>query len=313
MKTIKISLLAIVAVLLFSCDKSDENEVQPIDIKTALVGKIWRFNNITGKVNNGNVTGEVTILKDGKNQYAFASDLSLETYQFDQNGKVWIDSEEFEWELSSDNKTILIGDLGKEKDLKLEVVSVSDNELKIFQKGWRELVADYALTDNLVVNMDVTITLSGTAIDPSFLNVKSKLAGKTWKFQTISGKLIGGKLTGDVTIFKDGKNQYKFDHDLSQSTFVFKENGDAEVATTSTSYHSTQTSYLKWGVTGDNKKIRMWQEKDPEWILREWEIRSVKDNEITIFERNWSIWVTDKTLTDSFAIKIDAVSVIVSK
>lgn len=313
MKTIKISLLALLSVLLFSCDKNDENEVQPIDVKAALVDKVWSFYNITGKVNNGNVNGEVTILKDGKNQHAFASDLSLTTYQFGQNGKAWINSEEFEWELSSDNKTILIGDIGKEKDLKLEVVSIGQNELKIFQKGWVELVADNTLTNSLVVSMDVTITLTGTAIDLSFLTVKNKLAGKTWKYQTISGKLIGGKVKDDITIFKEGKNQYALDNDLSMSTFVFKENGDVEVAVTSISFHSTQTSFLKWGITGDNRKIRMWQEKDPEWILREWEIRSVKDNEITIFERDWDIWVTDKTLTDSFGIKIDAVAVIVTK
>jgi hypothetical protein len=311
MKTIKMTLLALVAALVISCGKDSENEVTPVDIKAGLVGKIWRFVNISGKVNNGTIKEEVTVFKDGKNQYGFYSDLSQETYQFDQDGKAWINSEEFEWELSSDNKTIQIGEKGEEKDLKLEVISLSGNELKVAQKGWTEIVADRALTNSVVVNMDVTISMSGQAIDLAFLTVKSKLGGKTWKLSNVTGKVIGGKVAGDITIFKDGKNQYGFNQDLNKNTYVFKENGDVEIGVAYTS--NTQTTLLKWGVSGDNQRVKMWQASDPSWILTNWEIRSVTDTEIKVFEKAFNLSVTDKTLTDSFSVKMDAVLTLIVK
>lgn len=311
MKTIKISLLAIVAVLLFSCDKSDENEVQPIDIKAALAGKIWRFNNITGKVNNGNVNGEVTILKDGKNQYNFWNDLQ-DVYQFDENGILWINSTEFKWELSTDNKTILIGEKGKEKDVQIEILSVTDNELKISQKGWEALIRDNPLTNSIYLNMDVTIIMNGSVIDPSSVNTKSILIGKTWFFKTISGKVLGGKISEDVTIFKDGKNQYGFDRNLSKSTYFFKENGNVEVSSSFT--NNTTTLVLKWGITGDNRKIKIWDRENTEWIFSEWEVLSIKDGEITIRDKKFdNLRTTDKTLIDSFNITLDATIVLVNK
>jgi DNA-binding beta-propeller fold protein YncE len=312
MKTIKMTLLALVVAFVISCGKDSENEVTPVDIKAGLVGKIWRFATISGKVNNSStIKEEVTVFKDGKNQYAFNSDLSQETYQFDQDGKAWINSEEFEWELSSDNKIIQIGEKGEEKDLKLEVISLSGNDLKISQKGWTEVVSDKALTNSVVVNMDVTISMSGQVIDPAFLTVKSKLGGKTWKLSNVTGKVIGGKVAGDIAIFKNGKNQYGFDQDLSKATYVFKENGDVEIGVAYAS--NTQTTLLKWGVSGDNRRVKMWRVTDPSWILTNWEIKSVTDTEIKVFEKAFHLGVTDKTLTDSFSVKVDAVLTLIVK
>ena len=70
------TLLVLVAAFVFSCGEDSENEVIPVDIKTGLVGKIWRFANISGKVNNGTIKEEITVFKDGKNQYGFYFDLS---------------------------------------------------------------------------------------------------------------------------------------------------------------------------------------------------------------------------------------------
>lgn len=111
MKTIKITLLALVTALVFSCKDDNDSTIAPADVTKLLIGKTWVYSDITGKVNyDAVVSGNVTVYKDGKNQYAFAHDLSKMAYTFKEGRKLEVFNPFFDtyetlsWEVSSDSK-----------------------------------------------------------------------------------------------------------------------------------------------------------------------------------------------------------------
>ena len=168
MKTIQITLFALIATLVFSCKNgSDDNTISPADAGKLLIGKTWIYSDITGKVNYGAVvTGNVTVYKDGKNQYGFAEDLSKAAYVFKEGGKVDVFNaflnryETMNWEISSNGKQLLIWE-GTDKDwgTEWEIKSITEKSVQVMEKDWSQAVTDHKLTTDTGVLMDVTITL----------------------------------------------------------------------------------------------------------------------------------------------------------
>lgn len=167
MKTVKISLLALVVTFVFSCKNDDTTTIAPADVSKLLIGQTWVYSDITGKVNYAStVNGNVTVYKDGKNQYALANDLSKMTYTFKEGGKVDVFNLFFEryetlsWEVSSDGKKILIWrDTAKDWATEWEIKSITNKNVQVIEKDWDQVVTDLKLTNDTTVFMDVTITL----------------------------------------------------------------------------------------------------------------------------------------------------------